>query len=70
VRSRRYHRDVTSHSANLPPETPVVLTNPEEDTSSEAFHAFLDELLASPEPELENVGGTEALRELRADASA
>jgi hypothetical protein len=61
---------VSSHSADLPPETLVVLTNPEEDTSSGAFHAFLDELLAGPEPELESIGGAEALRELRVDARA
>lgn len=70
VRSGRYHRDVSSHSADLPPAPLVVVTNPEEDTSPEAFHAFLDELLAGPEPELESIGGGDALHELRVDTGA
>jgi hypothetical protein len=61
---------VSSHSADQPPATIVVVTNPTDDISSEAFHAFLDELLAGPEPELESIGGAEALRELRVDAGA
>jgi len=48
----------------------VVLTNPDGDCSPDAFHAFLDELLAGPEPELESIGAVEALDELRVDARA
>lgn len=61
---------MSSHSADLPPSPLVVLTNPDEDTSPEAFRAFLDELLAGPEPELESIGGADALHELRADNNA
>jgi hypothetical protein len=56
--------------ADLPPGSPVVLTNPDEDASPEAFRAFIDELLAGPEPELESVHAAEALRALRVDAQA
>jgi hypothetical protein len=44
--------------------------NPDEDASPEAFCAFIDELLAGPEPELESVDAAEALRALRVDAQA
>jgi hypothetical protein len=47
-----------------------VLTNPDEDTSPGAFRAFIDELLAGPEPELDTVDAVEALRALRVDAQA
>jgi hypothetical protein len=70
VRGERYHRDVSRRSPDLPPSSLVVVTNPDEDTSPEAFHAFLDELLAGPEPELESIGGAEVLHELRADSDA
>jgi hypothetical protein len=56
--------------ADLPPRSAVVLTNPDEDASPEAFRAFIDELLAGPEPELESVDAAEALRALRVDAQA
>jgi hypothetical protein len=46
------------------------VTNPNEDCSPEAFHAFLDDLVAGPEPELESLGAAEALRELRVDVEA
>jgi hypothetical protein len=65
-----YHLGMSSHSADVPPETGVVLTNPDEDCSPDAFHALLDEVLAGPEPELESVGAVEALDELRVDARA
>ncbi|MHB1782646.1 MAG: hypothetical protein ACYCTE_08150 [Acidimicrobiales bacterium] len=52
------------------PGSVVVVTNPNEDCSSTAFHAFLDELLAAPELEIDGVDAVEALRELRADAVA
>ena len=45
----------------------VVVTNPDEDCSPEAFRALLDELAARPEPELESIDAVEALRELRVD---
>lgn len=55
---------------DLPPGSVVVVTNPDEDCSPEAFHAFLDELLAGPEPELESLDAAQAVRELRDDATA
>jgi hypothetical protein len=48
----------------------VVVTNPDEDCSPETFRAFLDELFAGPDPALESLDATEALRELRVDAGA
>lgn len=55
---------------DLPPGSAVVVTNPDEDCSPEAFHAFLDELLAGPEPELDSLDAAQAVRELRDDATA
>jgi hypothetical protein len=49
------------------PATAVVVISPDEG-SPEAFRAFVDELLASPDPKLKTIGAAEALRELRADA--
>ncbi|HEX9504937.1 MAG TPA: hypothetical protein VGA62_02915 [Acidimicrobiia bacterium] len=48
----------------------IVVTNPDEDCSPAAFRAFIDDLLGGVEPELESIGATEALRELRLDAKA
>ncbi len=45
----------------------MVLTNPGEDCSPEAFRAMVDELLCGPEPELESIGAAAALQELRPD---
>jgi hypothetical protein len=56
--------------ADLPPDSAVVLTNPDEDASPEAFRKFIDELLAGPEPELESIDAAEALHALRVDAHA
>jgi hypothetical protein len=56
--------------ADVPPSSAVVLTNPDEDASPEAFRAFLEELLAGPEPELDSVDAVGALRALRVDADA
>ncbi|MGO9819887.1 MAG: hypothetical protein ACLPTJ_04435 [Solirubrobacteraceae bacterium] len=56
--------------ADLPPGSGVVLTNPDEDCSPEAFRAFVDELLAAPEPEIESLDAAVALRALRVDANA
>jgi hypothetical protein len=55
---------------DLPPGSAVVVTNPDEDCSPEAFHVLLDDLLAGPEPDLESLDAAEALRELRVDAEA
>lgn len=55
---------------NLPPGSVVVITNPDEDCSPEAFRAVLDELLTGPEPELDNIDAAEALHELRVDSEA
>lgn len=51
--------------ADLPPNSTVVFTNPDEDCSPAAFRAFLDELLDKPEPELDSLHAAETLRELR-----
>ena len=56
--------------AGLPPNSTVVLTNPDEDCSPPALRAFLDELLANPEPELDSLHAAGALRELRLDGTA
>ncbi|MDA8313229.1 MAG: hypothetical protein M0Z46_21955 [Actinomycetota bacterium] len=55
---------------DLPPGSAVVVTNPDEDCSPEAFRAFFDELLAGPEPELDSLDAAQAVRELRDDATA
>ena len=70
VRAARYDQAMSGVPADLPPGSAVVLTNPDEDASPEAFRAFIDELLAGPEPELESVDAAEALRALRVDAQA
>jgi hypothetical protein len=59
--------DVASHASDLPGDSVVVVISPD-GGSPEAFRAFVDELLAGPEPELETIGAAEALHELRADA--
>ena len=66
----RYDQAMSGVPADIPPGSAVVLTNPDEDASPEAFRAFIDELLAGPEPELESVDAAEALRALRVDAQA
>ena len=48
----------------------MVVTNPEEDCSAEAFHALLDYLARGPDPELDSIGGASALRALRVDAES
>jgi len=67
---QRYDLDMSRHPIDVPPGSVVVVTNPDEDCSAEAFHAFFDELLAAPEPELDGLDAAEALRELRVDAGA
>lgn len=61
---------VPRRPADIPPGSAVVVTNPDQDCSAEAFHAFLDELLAGSEPEVDSLDAAEALRELRVDAEA
>jgi hypothetical protein len=39
-------------------------------TSFRSFRAFIDDLLTGPDPDLDSIDAAEALRELRADASA
>lgn len=63
-------KDVARPASALPADPVIVVTNPDEDFSPEAFRAFIDELLAGPEPELDNIGAAEALRELRVDSDA
>jgi len=70
VGAARYDQAMSGVPADLPPGSAVVLTNPDEDASPEAFRAFIDELLAGPEPELESVDAAAALRALRIDAQA
>jgi hypothetical protein len=66
----RYDDGMATRPANSPPGSTVVVTNPDEDCSPEAFRAFLDELLAGPDPELESLEAAEALQELRVDTGA
>jgi len=61
---------VARDASDFPNDPVIVVTNPDEDTSPEAFRTFIDELLAGPEPDLDNIGATEALRELRVDSDA
>lgn len=56
-------------ASHVPTDLAIVVTNPDEDYSPNAFRAFIDELLAGPEPALDNIGATEALHELRVDTS-
>lgn len=62
--------DVARPASDLPADPVIVVTNPDEDCSPEAFRAFIDEILAGPEPELDTIGAAEALRGLRVDAGA
>ena len=58
------------NASDLPVDPVVLVTNPDEDCSPDAFSTFVDEVLAGSEPELEDIRATEALRELRVDAGA
>lgn len=55
-------------ASELSDDPVIVVTNPDEDCSPKAFRALIDELLAGPEPEVESLGGTEAVRALRDEA--
>jgi hypothetical protein len=59
---------VARNASDVPVDPPIVVINPDEDCSPEAFRAFIDELLAGPEPELETLEGAEAVRALRTEA--
>lgn len=58
------------NASELPVDPAIVVINPDEDCSPQAFRAFLDELLAGPEPEIESHGAAEAVRALRDEAEA
>jgi hypothetical protein len=66
----RHRWTLANRLADLPPNSAVVVTNPEEDCSTEAFHALLDDLVGRPDPELDSIGGASALRALRVDAES
>lgn len=68
VQPRAIVGSVVSNASALPADPAIVVTNPDEDCSPEAFRAMIDELLSSPELDLESVGAAEAVRELRTDA--
>jgi hypothetical protein len=57
---------VASYASDLP--HPAVIEIEPDEYSPAGFWAFVDEMLARPEPVLENLGAAEALREIRADA--
>ena len=57
---------VASHAADLP--HPAVVEIEPDEYSPAAFWAFVEQMLARPEPALEGIGAAEALREIRADA--
>lgn len=63
----RYDGAVASHASDLPVGSLVVEIEPDQ-YSPTAFWAFVDEMLARPEPALETIGAADALREIRADA--
>lgn len=63
-RAYGYGSDV-ARRAEEPIDPAVVVTNPEDDCTPEGFAAFLAELLAGPERQLDSLDATEALRELR-----
>jgi len=50
------------------PADPVVIEIEPEKYSQAEFRAFVERMLARPEPVLESLGAAEALREIRADA--
>lgn len=56
------------NASEVPADPVIVVINPDEDCSPEALRAFVDELLAGPEPELESVGAAETIRALRNEA--
>jgi hypothetical protein len=61
---------VARNVSDLPSDPTIVVTNPDDDCSPDAFRVLLDELLEGPAPALDSIGAAAALRELRADAGA
>ena len=57
---------VVSRAGDLP--HPAVVEIEPDEYSPAAFWAFVEQMLARPEPALEDIGAAEALREIRADA--
>lgn len=55
--------------ADKTPTTTVIVTNPDEDCSPEAFRIVLAEVLEGDEPELDSLDAVEALHALRGYAS-
>lgn len=55
-------------ASDLPDDPIIVVTNPDEDCSPAAFRTMLDDLLGTPELELESIAAAEALRHLRVGA--
>lgn len=47
---------------------PVVVTNPDEDCSPDAFRSLLDELSAAPEPRIESLDSADVLADIRAES--
>jgi len=66
--SGRYGWDMANRREDSPPGSAVAVTNPDENGSPEAFHAFLDDLLAGPRTRTGELRRGEALRKLRVDA--
>jgi hypothetical protein len=62
---RRYGCNMANRPDDPRSVPAVVVIYPDEDYSPEAFHAFLVDLLAGPEPELESLDAADGLRELR-----
>jgi len=58
---------VARNASDLPADPVIVVTNPDDDCSPEAFHALIAELLDGPEPETESIDAVAALRALRVD---
>lgn len=54
-----------SDTSELPADSAIVVTNPDEDCSPSAFRELLDEVLSGPEPEMESLDGVAVVRALR-----
>jgi hypothetical protein len=59
---------VAGHPGNLP--HPAVVEIEPDEYSPAAFWAFVEQMLALPEPVLESIEAAEALREIKTDADA
>lgn len=56
------------NASEVPADPLIVVTNPDEDCSPEVLRAFIDELLARPEPEIDSVDAASTIRALRNEA--